>query len=114
MIYKILNQDEWQEFQRAGVFTGSSVDVRDGYIHFSTASQAIQTAEKHFGDQDNLVLLEVDELQLDDSLKFEPSRGGDLFPHLYDKLPLEKVSNNWPLPLNQETGQHDFPPEVVA
>ena len=86
MIYKILNQDEWQEFLRAGDFTGSSVDVADGYIHFSTASQVVQTATKHFAGKDNLVLLEIDEQNLGENLKFEPSRGGDLFPHLYGCL----------------------------
>ena len=113
MIYKILNQDEWQEFLRAGEFTGSSVDIADGYIHFSTASQVVQTATKHFAGKDNLVLLEIDEQKLGANLKFEPSRGGDLFPHLYGSLSLNEVATNWPLPLNQQTQQHEFPAEVT-
>jgi uncharacterized protein (DUF952 family) len=85
-IYKILRRDEWQAAQQRGSFEGSAVDHRDGYIHFSTAEQARETAEKHFQGQADLVVLEVDVAPLGAALKWEPSRGGALFPHLYGVL----------------------------
>jgi uncharacterized protein (DUF952 family) len=85
-IYKILRRDEWLNAQQAGVFTGSGIDHRDGYIHFSTAAQARETARLHFRGQDDLVVLEVDGAALGAALVWEPSRGGQLFPHLYASL----------------------------
>lgn len=85
-IYKILRRDEWLAAQHRGSFEGSAVDHRDGYIHFSTAEQARETAHKHFQGQADLVVLEVEVAPLGAALKWEPSRGGALFPHLYGAL----------------------------
>lgn len=91
LIYKILTRSEWQAAQQAGQFTGSAVDLADGYIHFSTAAQAAETARKHFSGQADLVVLTLEAEALGDHLKWEPSRGGDLFPHLYMPLELDRV-----------------------
>lgn len=90
-IYKILPRAEWAAARAAGRFAGSAVDRRDGFIHFSTAAQAQETARRHFADQGDLVVLEVEADQLGPALKWEPSRGGDLFPHLYGELPAGRV-----------------------
>lgn len=89
-IYKILPRAEWRAAQAAGTFTGSGIDLRDGYIHFSTAAQARETARLHFHGKPDLVVLEVDAAGLD--LVWEPSRGGALFPHLYAPLPASAVT----------------------
>ena len=85
-IYKILPHSEWAMAQAAGRFAGSPLDIQDGYIHFSTAAQAAETARRHFADQSDLVVLEVEGDDLGAGLRWEPSRGGDLFPHLYGDL----------------------------
>ena len=85
-IYKILPRSDWEAARTAGAFIGSAVDRQDGYIHFSTAGQAQETARRHFRDQAGLVVLEVETDDLGAALKWEPSRGGDLFPHLYGSL----------------------------
>jgi len=90
-IYKILPAAEWDAALRAGQFQGSAVDHKDGYIHFSTAAQAQRTAELHFAGQAGLMLLEVEADRLGGALKWEPSRGGDLFPHLYGPLDVALV-----------------------
>ena len=90
-IYKICTADEWRDAERAGAYRGSAVDRRDGFIHFSTAEQAAETAAKWFAGQHDLVLVAVDAAALGDRLKWEPSRGGALFPHLYGELPLAAV-----------------------
>jgi uncharacterized protein (DUF952 family) len=90
-IYKILSRAEWRDAQAAGVFEGSAVDQADGYIHFSTAAQAAETARKHFAGQPDLLLLELEADDLGEGLVWEPSRGGDLFPHLYGPLSPAKV-----------------------
>lgn len=90
-LYKILSRDAWKTAQAAGVFAGSAVDRRDGYIHFSTAAQARETARLHFRGQADLVVLEVEAESLGEALKWEPSRGGDLFPHLYGTLSARHV-----------------------
>ena len=82
-IYKILRREEWDRARARGQFEGSAVDLADGYIHFSTAAQAQETARRHFADQDDLVVLELDTDDLGPGVKWEPSRGGDLFAHLY-------------------------------
>ena len=89
--YKILGRDEWEAACAAGAFAGSAVDRRDGYIHLSTAEQAGETARLHFAGRGDLVLLEVDLEALGPALKWEPSRGGRLFPHLFAPLALEAV-----------------------
>jgi len=92
LIYKICDRALWREAERAGVFGGAPVDRRDGYIHFSTADQLAETAEKHFAGQSNLVLVAVDAAALGPALKWEPARGGALFPHLYGDLLLASVA----------------------
>jgi uncharacterized protein (DUF952 family) len=86
LIYKILARAEWAAAKAAGRFEGSAVDVADGFIHFSTAAQAAETARRHFAGQADLVVLEIEAGELGPGLKWEPSRGGDLFPHLYGAL----------------------------
>jgi uncharacterized protein (DUF952 family) len=90
-IYKILPRSEWTAAQAAGRFEGSAIDVQDGYIHFSTAAQAPETARRYFANLPDLVVLEVEGDDLGEALRWEPSRGGDLFPHLYGALPAGEV-----------------------
>jgi uncharacterized protein (DUF952 family) len=108
-IYKICPAALWNEAERSGVFRGSAVDVRDSFIHFSTAAQAAETAAKHFADQRDLLLVHVDAARLGGRLKWESSRGGALFPHLYGELNLAAVTKVEPLPLGAD-GRHLFPP----
>ena len=107
LIYKISPRSLWERAQRDGVFAGAPVDLRDGYIHLSTAAQVRETAERHFRGEADLVLVAVDEEALR-GLRYEPSRGGALFPHLYGTLPLEAVAWVKPLPLGPD-GSHVFP-----
>ena len=90
-IYKILPASEWRAAQAQGVFKGSGIDLADGYIHFSTGGQAQETARRYFAGLTDLMLLTLEADDLGPSLKWEPSRGGDLFPHLYGDLGLDKV-----------------------
>lgn len=90
-IYKILPGQDWERAQAAGVYEGSAVDLADGFIHFSTAAQAQETAAKHFRGQAGLVVLEIEADDLGEGLKWEPSRGGALFPHLYGTLDVSRV-----------------------
>ena len=108
VIYKIVPQELWQSARNAGVFTGAAIDLKDGYIHFSTAAQAVETARLHFAGQTDLLLVAVDAASLGDALMFEASRGGALFPHLYASLPMDSVIWEKPLPLD-ENGLHIFP-----
>lgn len=108
IIYKICPADLWQEALASGSFPGAPVDRQDGYIHFSTAAQVRETAEKHFAGQASLLLVAVDAARLGDALKYEASRGGALFPHLYAALPLDAVLWAKPLPLGPG-GVHVFP-----
>ncbi|MBY0611606.1 MAG: DUF952 domain-containing protein [Beijerinckiaceae bacterium] len=112
LIYKILPQDLWREASANGVFHGAAIDLLDGYIHFSDASQVRETAARHFAAQDGLMLLAVSAEALGDTLKWEPSRGGALFPHLYGPLDILHVVWAKPLPLD-EAGRHLFPDEVA-
>jgi uncharacterized protein (DUF952 family) len=108
LIYKICLKSQWREAERQGVFTGAPVDLADGFIHFSTASQVRETAAKHFAGQDDLLLIAIEEEKLGPALRYEPSRGGQLFPHLYGQLALSAVHWVKPLPLDAE-GRHLFP-----
>jgi uncharacterized protein (DUF952 family) len=108
-IYKICTTTEWNEAEHAGVYRGSAVDLKDGFIHFSTSEQAAETAAKWFAGQRDLVLVAVDADVLGDKLKWEPSRGGALFPHLYGELEIKAVLRVDPLPLDS-AGHHMFPP----
>lgn len=107
-IYKIVPRELWQNAKLAGVFRGAAIDLADGFIHFSTAPQAIDTARLHFAGVENLLLVAVDGDKLGAGLLFEPSRGGAMFPHLYGELPLSAVLWEKPLPLGSD-GLHVFP-----
>jgi uncharacterized protein (DUF952 family) len=107
-IYKICDAPTWRAAERAGEFAGAPVDLADGYIHFSAADQVEETAAKHFAGQRDLVLIAVDAEALGPALKWEPSRGGALFPHLDGKLPLRAVRWTKPLPPGPD-GRHVFP-----
>jgi uncharacterized protein (DUF952 family) len=85
-VYKILSQAEWNEALAKGRFDGSAVDLRDGFIHLSDAAQAPETARLHFAGRDDLVLLRLDAARLGKALRWEPSRGGALFPHFHGEL----------------------------
>jgi uncharacterized protein (DUF952 family) len=107
-IYKICRAAEWDAAVRAGAYRGSPADLRDGFIHFSTAEQVAETAARHFAAQHDLVLIAVDASVLGAALTWEPSRGGALFPHLYADLPVSAAQWVKPLPLDG-TGRHIFP-----
>lgn len=109
LIYKISPADEWRKAEESGVYEGAAIDLADGYIHFSTAAQVCETAAKHFAGKDDLVLVAVDEKRLGSALRYEISRGGRPFPHLYAPLSLEAVVWVKDLPLGPE-GDHLFPP----
>lgn len=106
--YKVLTAEQFDQFKADGVFKGAPVDLADGYIHMSTRAQAAETVAKHFAGQDRLVLLMIDLAPFGDALKWEVSRGGALFPHLYADLPMSAVAGKVILRLD-EGGQHLFP-----
>ena len=110
-IYKICRSGEWSAAQAAGRFKGAPVDLADGFIHFSTGPQVRETAARHFSGETGLILLTVNPSALGDDLRWEPSRGGALFPHLYTPLPLDAILSAEPLELDAE-GIHRFPPEI--
>ena len=112
LIYKICSEELWREASAAGVFKGAPVDLADGYIHLSTAAQVQDTAAKHFAGQEDLVLIAVDPAMLGDALRWEPSRGGNLFPHLYGALALDAVRWATPLPLAADGSAHAFPDDL--
>jgi uncharacterized protein (DUF952 family) len=107
LIFKIVAAEAWRAARAAGVFLGAEVDRTDGYIHFSTAAQAPETAAKWFAGRADLTLVAVEADALGPALRWEPSRGGALFPHLYGALPLAAVVWARPLPLDAD-GRHDF------
>jgi len=111
LIYKICPEALWREAEGAGRFDGAPVDRADGYIHFSNALQLRETAARHFARQPDLLLISVDAGSLGKALRFEPSRGGDLFPHLYGALPLSAVRSIEKLPLGPD-GAHIFPADI--
>lgn len=102
LIFKILPRGEWAAAQATGRFEGSAVDHRDGFIHFSTAAQAQETARRHFAGQADLVVLAVKAEDLGAALRWEPSRGGDLFPHLYGALDVRLVLGVTEAPLGAD------------
>ena len=110
-IYKIFLGSEWADLDAAGQTAGAPIDLADGYIHFSTAEQAAETAAKYFANIDGLMLVAFDPDQLGDKVKWEPSRGGALFPHLY--RPLLRSEVIWAKPLPFENGRHVFPAEMT-
>jgi uncharacterized protein (DUF952 family) len=111
LIYKICPDALWREAEAAGVFEGAPVDLADGYIHFSTAAQARETAARHFAGKRDLLLIAVDEFKLGKALRYEPSRGGKLFPHLYATLDPKSVRWVATLPL-RAGGRHAFPEDI--
>ncbi len=111
-IYHMCRREEWEAAQTVGRYGGSSQDKADGFIHFSTAAQIVESAARHRAGQNGLVLLAVDPMALGAVLKWEPSRNGDLFPHLYGALPLTALRDVWDLPLGPDS-RHLFPAAVT-
>ncbi len=112
LIYKICPAALWSEAEAKGRFDGAPIDLADGYIHFSTGAQVAETAAKHFTGQDGLLLIALDDERLGPALRYEPSRGGALFPHLY--APLDPKVARWivPMPLKPD-GNHALPEELA-
>ncbi len=110
LIYKIFRADEWATLQANGESDGAPIDVSDGYVHFSTAAQAAETAAKHSAGVEGLFLLACDADAMGDDLKWEVSRGGALFPHLYRKIRMTDVV--WARPLPFDGQSHQFPEEM--
>ncbi|HLI12342.1 MAG TPA: DUF952 domain-containing protein [Alphaproteobacteria bacterium] len=108
IIYHVCRRADWEAARAAGRYEGSADDRRDGFIHFSTVGQLVESVAKHRAGQPDLVLLAVDRAALGPALKWEPSRGGALFPHLYGPLPVAAVRAIHPLPLGPD-GRHRFP-----
>lgn len=106
--FKILTREQFADLKEKGEFLGAPVDIRDGYIHLSTRAQAAGTAAKHFAGQDNLILAMIDLAPLAPAIKWEVSRGGQLFPHLYAPLPLSAVTSHAKLRIGDD-GHHQFP-----
>ena len=106
LIYKIVTRAQWNAAQNAGVFDGAPVDLADGFIHFSTTAQVRETAAKHFAGQDDLLLAAFDTQEFGAALRWEASRGGDLFPHLYATL--DPAHAAWVRPLPWRGTGHDF------
>jgi len=111
LIYKIAPADLWRDAERRGVFDGAPVDTADGFIHFSAAEQLRETAARYFSGEDDLVLVAVEGDRLGAALKWEVSRGGALFPHLYAPLMPDAVISVVPLPLDAD-GRHVFPADI--
>jgi uncharacterized protein (DUF952 family) len=101
-IYKVCPAAEWRDAVVAGAYRGSAVDLRDGFIHFSTGAQLAETLRRHFNGQRDLVLVAVAPGDLGDHLRWEPSRGGDLFPHLYGELPVALARHVSPIEIDDE------------
>ncbi|MVO17484.1 DUF952 domain-containing protein [Parasedimentitalea huanghaiensis] len=111
LIYKIFRADEWAAFESQGETLGAPIDLSDGFIHFSTAEQAAETAAKHFADATDLMLLAYSADTLGEALKWEVSRGNALFPHLYRPLKLSEML--WVKPLPLVDGIHQFPADLA-
>ena len=113
LVYKILGEADWNALEAQGISAGAAVDRADGFVHLSTAEQAAETAEKHFSGRTDLVLIALDADSLGQALRWEPARGGALFPHLYGPLRAADVVWAGPLPLGPE-GRHRFPAGLGA
>ncbi len=112
LIYKICHRAEWELAEREGIYAGSAKDREDHFIHFSTAEQVLDTLQRHYADAGDLVLAAVDPEPLGPALKYEPSRGGALFPHLYATLPMTFVK--WTKPIRRGAdGAFLLPQECV-
>lgn len=113
VIYKVADADEWRAAREAGIYYGSADDKRDGYIHFSTATQLPGTLAKHFPGRGGLVLIAVDAGRLGAKLDWEPARDGELFPHLHDALATDAAVWFTPLTLKPD-GTHDLPADLPS
>jgi uncharacterized protein (DUF952 family) len=111
-IFHICRRDEWDAAVKTGSYGGSSQDVADGFIHFSTARQVVASAAKHRAGQGGLVLVEAEVARLGGALKWEPSRQGGLFPHLYGRMPVAAAVRVADLPLGSD-GRQVFPPDLA-
>jgi uncharacterized protein (DUF952 family) len=111
VVYKIIDVDAWREAEAAGVFKGAAIDLKDGYIHLSTASQLKETARLHFAGAAHLLLVAIDEKVVSENLKWEASRGGHLFPHVYGTIDPADILWAKPMPWNGQT--HVFPAELI-
>lgn len=113
LVYKIVPRPLWRAAEEAGRFTGAPIDRADGFIHFSTAEQVAETAARHFSGAADLLLVAVAADRLGEALRYEPSRGGALFPHLYGDLPLSAVLWVDAMPLGAD-GHHILPARLTA
>jgi uncharacterized protein (DUF952 family) len=112
LIFKIVDGDDWAKAQKQGQFTGAAIDIADGYIHLSAMEQVKETATKYFAGHEGLVLVAYDTNQFGHELKWEESRGGALFPHVYAALDPAKAV--WVKPLPWTGVAHDFPKELLV
>ena len=106
-IFKIIDKDEWNKAKKKGIYSGSSTDIKDGYIHFSEKEQIQETLKKHYPKQENLILLKVQTLKLE-HLLWEQASNGDMYPHLYSPLDVNTVVDEFELSLNED-GTHELP-----
>ena len=111
-IYKGLTPEQWASFQAAQVFTGSPVDLVDGYIHMSCAAQLKETLDKWYADQAEVILLQIDAAAIETDLKYEVSRGGLEFPHLFADLPMSAVGQVWVV--SPDAGVYTLPTDLTA
>ena len=107
-LYKVVPAAIWRSAEAEGLFRGAGIDLQDGFIHLSGADQVVETVTKHFAGQHGLLLITIDGEKLGPPLRWEPSRGGELFPHVYGVIPMEAVEQVDPLPLGED-GTHQFP-----
>ena len=110
ILYKIIDKQSWDQACHKGLFSGAAIDLRDGYIHLSTATQVRETARLHFAGVTDLLLVAIDESQVSANLKWEASRGGQLFPHVYGEIATALAMWAKPLPWNDV--EHEFPVEL--
>lgn len=111
-IYKIFTPAQWDDFKTAGIFRGAPIDLIDGYIHFSTAEQAGETANKHFKDHARIIIAACETDQMTGEVKWEPSRGGALFPHLYGTLPWAAIADH--ITVQKIEGAFDITPVTLS
>ena len=111
ILYKIIYTQSWGQACKKGLFSGAAIDLRDGYIHLSTAAQVKETARLHFAGVTDLLLVAIDESQVSANLKWEASRGGQLFPHVYGEIATALVM--WAKPLPWNGLEHEFPVELA-
>jgi len=111
-IYKVLTPAQWESFQASGPFTGSPVDLEDGYIHMSCAAQLKETMDKWYADQTEVAVLKIQASAIEDNLKYEVSRGGAEFPHLFAGLPMNAVKHVWLV--SPDEGVYTLPEDLKA